>query len=250
MIDLLISIFAQCAIVSLTILLLICIKIVTLNIQWAAVAAALLTGYFLVVNGISFITNIYSINSHLNLHWNWIGKTFGVFFWIGALLLLKRFKPTFRIADAGFTWSQNPGSMKPVLTGSILLLLLASLMTQLIGDGIYDTEEIIFQASLPGLDEEPMFRGLLLYCLTLAIPSGRTNIFGARINASGLIITLFFGLAHGLQYDKGDWHFSLIAITTTGLFGLFFLWLRERTGSLIFPILIHNMLNVIVQFRF
>ena len=43
-----------------------------------------------------------------------------------------------------------------------------------------------------------------------------------------------------------DRAFARVSILFTCLYGLVFLWLRERTGSLIFPILAHNLVNVVL----
>ena len=43
-----------------------------------------------------------------------------------------------------------------------------------------------------------------------------------------------------------DRAFARVSILFTCLYGLVFLWLRERTGSLIFPILAHNLANVVL----
>ena len=43
-----------------------------------------------------------------------------------------------------------------------------------------------------------------------------------------------------------DRAFARVSILFTCLYGLVFLWLRERTGSLIFPLLAHNLVNVVL----
>ena len=41
---------------------------------------------------------------------------------------------------------------------------------------------------------------------------------------------------------------SAPAIVVTGVIGLCLLWIRERTGSLLLPILVHNTINVSLSF--
>jgi membrane protease YdiL (CAAX protease family) len=127
----------------------------------------------------------------------------------------------------------------------IILQIVVSLFWS--GEPNYDLETLLYQATIPGFDEEPMFRGILLFCISLAIISERYSLGGASINIAGLLLVVLFGLVHGVMFNGGEWHFSFPAILLTGGYGFILLWLRERTGSLVFPILAHNSVNFVGQ---
>src|SRR5690606_38722701 len=211
--------------------------------KWLLLSLALFILYFLaIIIGIP-LEPIFG-----QLSWNWGGKLLAIFLWMFALIATLRLKPGFKMADAGFTFRQHQGSIKPTLIVIVVTLTFHLLLTYALGGSSYDTEELWFQGLMPGLDEEPMFRGILLYFLTLALISSRINLLGAHLNLAGLLLVIVFGLAHGLQFAGGAWNFSAVSILITGLYGFVLLWIRERTGSLVFPIVAHNAINFLGQF--
>jgi membrane protease YdiL (CAAX protease family) len=54
-----------------------------------------------------------------------------------------------------------------------------------------------------------------------------------------------FGLAHAFSYAHGAFHFEPMAMALTAGSALILVWLRERTGSVLLPILLHNFGNSI-----
>ena len=180
------------------------------------------------------------------LHWNWGGKIAADLLWLVLLVLLLRLQPGFRAADAGFTLKLRPGSLKPVLRAAALLMGLQILIVLLFQEPReVDAEDLLFQALMPGLDEEPLFRGVLLYMATQALVGRRYRLFGAPLNAAGLLLVLLFGLVHGIAYTGDAWQVNLLMILFAGLYGLFLLWIRERSGSLLPSVLTHNAVNLV-----
>jgi membrane protease YdiL (CAAX protease family) len=57
-----------------------------------------------------------------------------------------------------------------------------------------------------------------------------------------------FGLVHGVTVQSGELAVNLWAIVGTGFMGFVLTWMRERTGSLVVPILFHNISNVFQAF--
>lgn len=247
MFDFFLAFSVNVAIVSLLLVVIKGAGVVDLNLRWAFASTALLVGYFLALatrNDLIPVTIIFPGASY-----NWGGKILAIALWVAVLLLLIRLKPDFRAGDAGFTLKQSPASTKPAMFALGLFVLLQVLLVHLMGgDGEYNTEDLLFQALIPGLDEEPMYRGVLLYSLSLAVPSKRVSVVGSPINIAGLLLVVFFGLVHGVGYSSGEWHLSPYRILLTGLYGFILLWLRERTGSLLFPIVAHNTINVVGLF--
>jgi hypothetical protein len=86
------------------------------------------------------------------------------------------------------------------------------------------------------LIEEFVFRGVLLALADRASPP-RWNVLGARIGAGGVLLTLAFIALHGLRPGL------LLGIAPAALL---YLWLRARTGSLLWPIAAHVAWNLAV----
>jgi membrane protease YdiL (CAAX protease family) len=84
--------------------------------------------------------------------------------------------------------------------------------------------------------EELVFRGVLLALLDRALPQ-RWRIAGAYIGWGGLALTASFIALHGLRPGL------LMGVVPAALL---YLWLRERTGSLLAPIAAHLAWNLSV----
>ena len=202
------------------------------NAKWFAAGLFLYVLYdFLLTNGFYLIPDPFPQAS-----WNWSGKLMSV-----AGVLAVSAIPAFGWRRAGITLHQGKGSLEAL----IVLVLLGGLFFYLAisnPDGRDDFETIAFQWTMPGLDEEIFYRGLFLLAMNEAF-SARARILGAPIGYGGLIATVLFGLAHGLAYDRSGLSFDAMSFAMTGGPALILLWLRERTGSVLMPIIGHNIAN-------
>ena len=242
MLDFFFSLSVNTVFIVLIVLILAKTKQISIAPKWAGISFLLFMGYFLAVVMGSSIIPIGMVIPDLS--YNWGGKIASIILWVILLFAFTKFNAGFKLANAGFTLRQKSGSFRPAMIVLVLFILLQLILSILLGDGPnYSMESLFFQATMPGLDEEPMFRGLLLYTLSLAVVSKEFNLGGAKINIAGLLLTLLFGLAHGVMFSNGEWHFSSLSILLTGGYGFILLWLRERTGSLVFPIVAHNLVN-------
>ncbi len=138
--------------------------------------------------------------------------------------------------EMGLTWTQRAGSLGPAcaVIGAVLLVnvgLSRASSYRLTGVPI---ETWAYQATLPGLVEETLFRGVLLAMLDRAFTQRRV-LFGAPLGYGALVVTVVFGMLHGLRPGTvlGVWPAALL-----------YLWLRARTGSLVMPVLGHNLWNI------
>lgn len=158
-----------------------------------------------------------------------------------AVFLVIAFLPRFGPAKVGLTLRQGPGLRTPLL---VFFSLLGVFFYFAVSDtnGMADIETIAFQWTMPSLDEELFYRGVLLLVMNEAF-SRRANVMGAKIGFGGLLTSLLFGLAHGFGYADGNFSFDLMVFTMTGIPSLLLLWLRERTGSLLLPMLAHSAAN-------
>ncbi len=110
---------------------------------------------------------------------------------------------------------------------------------------IFNLEEFMFQATMPGISEEIVFRGILLWILSMAFPAKKL-IKGIPFGWGFIIVTFLFAMAHGVILTKSmefkvDYvtiiYLTLITSLSIGI-------LRKFSGNLIFPTLGHNIVNL------
>jgi membrane protease YdiL (CAAX protease family) len=172
----------------------------------------------------------------VELSWNWLGKLMS---FIGMLVVASL--PMFGFRRVGLTFAQRPNFRTPLV---VFLGLMGLFVFLAITDAseMADIETIAFQWTMPSIDEELFYRGVLLLMMNEAF-SRRATILGAEIGYGGLLTSLLFGLAHGFGYSEGSFQFDLMTFAITGIPSLILLWLRERTGSLLLPMLGHSASN-------
>ncbi|HWW10882.1 MAG TPA: CPBP family intramembrane glutamic endopeptidase [Brevundimonas sp.] len=179
---------------------------------------------------------------HIPLHfwpsdWNWEGKAMALALSLAVALALGRHR-------VGLTLKQDPKG----LPGALVLS--AALVAVFLGLALYfpgqgtDADTLAFQLTMPGLDEELFYRGVLLLMLNEAF-RGPIRILGAPMGWGALISSVAFGLAHALGYSDGGFTFDAMAMLLTGGPALLLVWLREKTGSLLLPVVLHNFANSI-----
>ena len=171
--------------------------------------------------------------------WNWQGKLLAL-----AATLAIAALPIFGWRRVGLTLAQEPGSLKaalPVLAlycGFFLAIGLA------FPSDPATSEDIAFQLTMPGLEEEPFYRGILLFALDRAY-AGRWRFLGVDWGWGALLSCLLFGLAHAFGFSDGAFAFDPLVMALTAVPSLIAVWARLRTGSLLLPIAMHNFGNLI-----
>ena len=134
--------------------------------------------------------------------------------------------------------------------GWVIFTTIFTLLTQWLSGwpellGFYlSTENILiylfFESIIVGISEEIVFRGLVYGILSPYF--NRKITIGFSISIAGIISAIFFTVAHiGFQFFP----FSITSIAPMQLvvafcLGIFYAVLREKTGSLLGPILAHN----------
>ena len=175
---------------------------------------------------------------------NWFGKTLSI---AGTIAMLY-FLPRVGFLDAGVTWKQNEGSLKPVIIAAAVVVLSMTFASYAFGPSPNTSvENLLWQATMPGIDEELFMRGLLLLLLHQAFGKG-LNIWGAETGWGFWLVTVTFGLLHGATIEGSDVDIDISVTMATGFMGFILAWMRERTGSLVVPVLFHNVSNVAQAF--
>ncbi len=180
-----------------------------------------------------------------SLNWNWPGKAMA----IAATLILLAFWRVAPARDLGLTLKQAPGSVPPVLT--VFAIYCATVwgieywLDGAAGLSVPDTETLAFQAVMPSVDEELIFRGLALLVLARAFASPPPS--GVWFGPAAIALSLAFGLNHAFSVSNGV-HFNWEAFVLTGAFGVTATWMRLKSGSLVFPLLLHSATNLGLSF--
>ena len=189
---------------------------------------------------------------------NWVGKAVGVLCSLGWVYALRRTTP----AAAGLRWPA-PGTVRAVRPAVLVVAaaLLAEAYFSRHAFAPLTAGQQLYYVTLPGLDEELFYRGALLGLLapglarTLPLP-------GTRTSWGGVVGVLLFTLGHGLGFPARlfglgfgadfwfyvrEWwspaHFPLGTVLFQLAMGTFFLWVRERTGSVWAAVVVHCGMN-------
>ncbi|MGB3470840.1 MAG: CPBP family intramembrane glutamic endopeptidase [Erythrobacter sp.] len=200
--------------------------------RWLVIAA------LLVIINDALLTSFYGLLPDLiGGEWNWQGKLFAL-----AATVAIAASPAFGLRRAGFTFSQEPGSLKAALPLAALYCGFFILIAVAFPAGQFRSEDVAFQLTMPGLEEEPFYRGILLFALDRAF-TGRKRFLGVDWGWGAVLSCFLFGMAHAFGFSDGSFSFDPIVMALTAVPSFIAVWLRLRTGSLLLPIILHNFGN-------
>ena len=170
----------------------------------------------------------------INGRWNWDGKIYGVICGVVAYFVFRR-----QFADNNFfTLKQNKEGLKSALKVVIAILSIA-ILGGIVNDNDFNPETLLFQISMPGLDEEIMYRGVLLGLMCSALRE-----CGEAWRSPAVIINgVLFGLVHALFFSDGALQFNPSNFIWTGILGYSFGYITIKTRSILIPMLTHNLYN-------
>lgn len=167
-------------------------------------------------------------------NWNWDGKIYGIVCGVAMYFLFRR-----QFADNNFfTLRQDKAGLKSALK-VVIAIMCVSLLGGIVNDKEFNLETLLFQLSMPGIDEEIMYRGVLLglMCSTL-------RVGGAAWRSPAIIINaILFGLVHALSFSDGALQINAMNFVWTGIVGYGFGYITIKTRSIVIPMLTHNLYN-------
>ena len=208
------------------------------NILWIAAALFLLD---------TILVNYFAgIRLFPSQRCNWVGKFASitwatVFVYVNGLISRN---------EVGWTTKRQAGSLGFFLSVLVILSVLKLYFYHAYNHppASVHFETVLFQATMPGIAEEIVFRGILLALLNKVFQT-KWSAFGVRFGWGAIISSILFGLVHGFYID-GAWslHFITIGIIRAAIDGFFLALVKEKTKSLVPAIIIHNVLDVIVCF--
>lgn len=179
--------------------------------------------------------------------WNWSGKTYAI---IGSLVFYFVFRKSFDNHNY-ITFKQNNNSLRQILFAVILIFTITIALSFLIKYSDERFEELLYQFTMPGIDEEFAFRGIMLGILSNSLKS-RILIGSINLGSPALIITsILFGFVHSLTIDN-NWNINQNWFEFVNMFaiGLLFGWITIKSGSILMAILLHNTLNTLPKIIF
>lgn len=144
--------------------------------------------------------------------------------------------------EVGFTFKQRPETVSSALVITTVVLVFSLAVGFTLTDEMpFSSETLLFYATMPGLAEEMVYRGVFLALLHRAFTAGADGTYNWW---PAILSTLAFTLMHPF-FEMDGWSvtFNFANLWLPLIGGAVFVWLREQTGSLVFPIIAHNLSN-------
>lgn len=203
---------------------------------WLAVA---IVAYLVMLTAISGRIAVLPVFETFERHWQ--GKVLDLI-WLAILFgTLRRWAHT----EAGLRWSIRSGSARPALfaIGGVFAVFAALTILSVAVDPATATavsaEQLAYDATIPNLTEELIWRGAMLAVLDQAFGTSRT-VLGALVGWGAVITAVAFGLGHTVLVDlSGTWSINIAAGVFATVMGLALGWIRARTGSIWPAFLLH-----------
>jgi uncharacterized protein len=174
------------------------------------------------------------------LEWNWAGKAFCILTIVAFFIIL----PSDIRRRSGLLGLPSRDSALPVigyLASCVVISLLGAFAPEY--PLAFNTETFAYQALMPSLAEEPVFRGILPALLAIAMGSP-WRIAGAQLGWWWLAISFYFGLGHAIGWSsQGAFQvdaFTLVAVTILTLPDG---WVAARSGSVWPSVIGHSLTN-------
>ena len=140
-----------------------------------------------------------------------------------------------------FTLKQDKNNIKKTSWVAFGLVVFATVVWYVLGNSDFDSETLLFQLTLPGIDEEIMYRVILLGLLMSSTENKITKFIG---NPAVLITSILFGLIHAFTLSKDySINFNLIYFLQTAFAGYIWGWVTIKNKSILLAILSHNFSN-------
>lgn len=177
-------------------------------------------------------------------NWNWSGKIYATLGSVIFLLLYRKFE----LKDYFLTFKQEKGYLKQGLILLAVIFLVKGVFNYFyLSPSDWDLEALFFQATVPGLDEEIAFRGIMMGLLVKVLKPTKRALFHPAI----IVTALLFGMVHGFHMEvvgsTVDVNLNLFSVLQTGIMGVAWGWMTLKSGSILLALISHNLGNVTSQ---
>jgi hypothetical protein len=179
---------------------------------------------------------------------NWLGKIAA----ISMLLALYAALPQRIKQETGIQQLPHPthwGTTLIITLATLVFFVLCSTLLPILSAHLCHrptAQALGFAATLPGIDEELAFRGILL-ALLVSVFGKPWRIMGISVGWGAVAVTSLFGFAHGFEAaaQGAPWLITALISLISSVMGVLLLWLKEKTGSIWLGVVIHNLANVL-----
>jgi uncharacterized protein len=207
------------------------------DLKWLGISAGLVAlNDFLLTRGYGLLPEILPPGD-----WNWQGKVLALLATLAIAAL-----PAFGWRASGLRLDLAKGSLKSSIPIILVYCAIFAVLALAFESEPSSSEEIAFQLTMPGLEEELFYRGILLLTLDRAF-NGRVQFLGVTWGWGAVLSCGLFGLVHAFSFSDGQFAFDPIAMALTAVPSFIAVWLRLRTGSLLLPVFLHNFGNSIMM---
>ncbi len=173
--------------------------------------------------------------SNWNSRWNWTGKIYAV---IGAILFLSVYRK-FPLKDYFLTFKQKNKFLRNGVIIITSILIIQILLAFFAPNKPLNLDTLFFQFSMPGINEEIAYRGIMLGLLTKVLKN--KNLI---LNSSVWVTAILFGLAHGFSLsNEFSIAFNIQPFLRTMIYGLIWGWITIKSGSILLVLISHNLGN-------
>jgi uncharacterized protein len=180
--------------------------------------------------------------------WNWSGKIFAI---TASLLFFMAYRHTFsKHHYIHFNWKTSTAK-NLFLIGLAAFLVLIGLKLSAFMQSAERLEYFLFQLTMPGLDEELAFRGIMLGLLGSVLqPVLKMGTFHLK-NPALILTAILFGLSHSFSINSNwEWHQNWFNWISTFSVGWLLGWVTLKSGNILLAILIHIMINLLPKMIF
>lgn len=197
--------------------------------------------YLIMDNIVTTLPLRFEFLDFINLKMNWTGKIFSYVLATVFLLSYKRIT----LKQFGITLTQNYNSKNFAIRTTIIVTIFMIGYCFFIGSYKSSFENIMFQFTMPSIIEEITVRGILLTLLSMVFIKN-LKIGKAHFGMGVILTAVLFGLWHGLGVSNElEISMNWIPFIYTGVMGFVLALVKEKTGSLLFPIIIHLIINIL-----
>jgi len=197
--------------------------------------------YMILDNVVTTLPIRFELLDFIDLKMNWTGK---IFSYVLATIFLLSYR-RIPLKQFGFTLTQKDNSKNFAIRTTIIVTIFMVGYCFFIGRYKSSIENIMFQLTMPSILEEITVRGILLTLLSMVFIKNLK--IGKTYFGMGVIITaVLFGLWHGLSIsNEFEITMNWVPFIYTGIMGFVLALVKEKTGSLLFPITIHLIMNIL-----
>lgn len=169
-----------------------------------------------------------------------------------AILAMQRLVPR---AEGHLRWPPGrayAGLALAIGVGMGVVMFVADYWPQMVGGPVPDDYPVapvdaagwIFAMAITGLAEETIFRGFMIGLLVVFLPQ-RVRLGRIDLPLAAFIVALLFAAAHWRSFVVSPFHLALAQQIYAVAWALIYVWLMERSRSLVAPIIAHGTGNAV-----